>query len=142
MSGIALPMRSWVLRVERAISDITTSTHYSGKYDHVFACGIQTVIKAEARVEGTFRLDYVPRSVLLDLFDGEYISRVVFGLDNQTVFCDGMFLVSDFVIESSINDAVVFSCRLNSQGVFDLPSVRYHQPLDGEWNENPPFWPV
>lgn len=114
-----IPIRAWASNVTRKTADVTSSVHYGASDDTVYAAAIPTATSMEVRIEGVFRMQNTPPTLLAALYDGAAFSHVVLAFDDIYKYCEGDFTVSNFIASNPIDGAITYSATLKSYGVYN-----------------------
>lgn len=116
---VFIPIRSWQSRVDRRTVDVTSSVHYTPDDDTVYAAALPTATRMEVRIEGVFRMLNTPPTLLAALYDGAAFSHVILAFDSIYKYCEGDFLVTNFMASNPIDYAVTYTALLVSYGVIN-----------------------
>jgi hypothetical protein len=114
---VFIPIRSWASRVDRRTMDVTSSVHYTPNDDTVYSASLPTATSIEVRIEGVFRMLNTPPTLMAALYDGGAFSYVYLGFDYIHKYCEGNFLITNFVAFNPIDNAITYNAILRNYGV-------------------------
>jgi len=120
LSPIKIPVTSWEVQCRKAFQDTTNSANYDSDSNLVYPTRSPSTIVTEGEIRGRFRLSRIPVTILSSLYSGGAVPKISLYIRPDFMFGTGYFSISNFAIQSPIDDIVGFDCRIVSYGFFDV----------------------
>lgn len=117
-NGAKIAIKKYSGAGSRKMADSTDGDNYDAATDIVHTSQIPVSSTMKLDVEGLYDLNGSTQNFATDCFGATDPRDVVLGLDAGNVFGHGKFDLSDFSIDSVIDDVVSFKCSLMSNGKF------------------------
>lgn len=121
--GVILPVTNWSPKVTKMHRDLTSSIQYDSNSQLVWPIRIPEAILIEIDIEGRFRLNTVPQTILKVLFEGDNsntIVQVALYLNPTNCFCNGYFSIESFSMSIPMDDIVNYVATIKSYGVIKI----------------------
>lgn len=120
-ASIEIPITNWSAKVKRSFQDTTASTSYDPETKLLYSTRVPVAAEVEGSIEGWFRLNVIPDTIIKDLFNGDdEPSLIELWINDDNRFCSGYFTFSEFSIESPIFGVVSFRTDIKSFGVVEF----------------------
>lgn len=118
INGFTVPITKATPKTNRKLADITDNGDYDSNTDLLWPTQLPVMAPVELSIEGRFRKNYIPNAILAILYTGTTAVNTVFGLDTTMLYGHGLFDISDFQVDSPVDDVVTFTCTVRSNGRF------------------------
>ena len=133
-----IPVTNWSPKVNKAHRDLTSTIQYDPNSQLVWPIRIAEAIIIEIDIEGRFRLNTVPTTILQALFrddNNNSIVQVALYLTPTNRFCNGYFTIESFSMGVPMDGIVSYVATIKSYGVLDLGP--YAEPDDEPYGDSP-----
>lgn len=116
--SVEIPIVGWSVRCQKFFQDATNSANYESTSQLVHPTRYQAAVLVEGSLRGIFRLSRIPPTLINGMFSGEIIPTIALYFNEQYEFGEGFFHISDMEVNSPIDGAATFECRIVSHGFF------------------------
>ncbi len=118
VGGVRIYKSKISAKINTKLADVTDDANYDPATDMIYTAQLKVAVGVELSVEGYYRKDSTPSTVIASAFDGSTGPKAVaFAVGTGYSHFSGNYDLSDLSIDAPVDDVVKISFTLKSNGI-------------------------
>lgn len=115
---VKIPVTLWSAKIMKSFQSTTNSQNYDPDSGLLYPTRVQTSMSVEGAIQGRFRLDVIPVTLLTAMYLGDTTPIITLYFSGDDEFGNGFFHLSEFETANPCDGVVDFQARIASNGMF------------------------